>query len=130
MKRTVLIIDDDQITVEVARDMLRSYYELWFAIESKTGLEIALRQKPDLILLDIQMPKLNGFEFIERYRELSDVETAFIIMSSQGAPGLKQRAAALGVHHFVEKPLDAVTLPLALEAIFEGLDLQKQQASE
>ena len=82
MKRSVLIIDDDQFTVEAAREMLAPYYKLFFAIEAKTGLNIALRHKPDLILLDLKMPKLGGFEFIEAYRKTADDKMPFIVMSA------------------------------------------------
>ena len=127
MKRSVLIIDDDQFTVEAAREMLAPYYKLFFAIEAKTGLNIALRHQPDLILLDLKMPKLGGSEFIEAYRKAADDEMPFIVMSAHTGDEVKQRAEDLGVLYFIEKPLNPTFLPLAIEAIFEGLDLQKQQ---
>ena len=130
MKRSVLIIDDDQFTVEAAREMLAPYYKLFFAIEAKTGLNIALRHQPDLILLDLKMPKLGGFEFIEAYRKAADDEMPFIVMSAHTGDEMKQRAKDLGVLYFIEKPLNPTFLPLAIEAIFEGLDLQKQQGVE
>ena len=67
MKRRVLIIDDDQFTVEAAREMLTEYYKLFFAIEAKTGLNIALRHQPDLIPIDLKMPKFDGFEFLDAH---------------------------------------------------------------
>jgi len=130
MKRRVLIIDDDQFTVEAAREMLAPYYKLFFAIEAKTGLNIALRHQPDLILLDLKMPKLGGFEFIEAYRKAAEDEMPFIVMSAHTGDEMKQRAKDLGVLYFIEKPLNPTFLPLAIEAIFEGLDLQKQQGTE
>jgi len=130
MKRSVLIIDDDQFTVEAAREMLAPYYKLFFAIEAKTGLNIALRHQPDLILIDLKMPKLGGFEFIEAYRKAADDEMPFIVMSAHTGDEMKQRAEDLGVLYFIEKPLNPTFLPLAIEAIFEGLDLQKQQGVE
>jgi len=130
MKRTVLIIDDDQITVEAAREMLEPYYKLLFAIESRTGLNLALRHQPDLILIDLKMPKLDGFEFIEAYREAADDKMPFIVMSALTSDETKQRAKDLGVLYFIEKPLNPTFLPLAIEAIFEGLELLKQQGAE
>lgn len=127
MKRSVLIIDDDLITVESAREMLEPYFKLLFAIESRTGMNLALRHQPDLILLDLKMPKLDGFEFIEAYRNAADADMPFIVMSADTSDATKQRAKEFGVHYFIEKPLNPTFLPLAIEAIFEGLDLQKQQ---
>jgi len=126
MKRSVLIIDDDQFTVEAAREMLAPYYKLFFAIEAKTGLNIALRHQPDLILIDLKMPKLGGFEFIEAYRKAAEDEMPFIVMSAHTGDEMKQRAEDLGVLYFIEKPLNPTFLPLAIEAIFEGLELLKQ----
>ena len=49
--------------------MLELYFKLLFAIESRTGLSLALRHQPGLILIDLKMSKLDGFEFIEAYRK-------------------------------------------------------------
>ena len=130
MKRSVLIIDDEQITVEAAREMLEPYFKLLFAIETRTGMNLALRHQPDLILLDLKMPKLDGFEFIEAYRNAADDDMPFIVMSSDTSDATKQRAKELGVQYFIEKPLNPTFLPLAVEAIFERLDLQKQQGNQ
>ena len=72
------------------------------------------------------MPKLGGIEFIEAYRKAADDKVPFIVMSSHTSYEMKHRADELGVLYFIEKPLNPTFLPLAIEAIFEGLDLQKQ----
>ena len=61
-KPTVLCIDDDSFTLAHLKDSLSDYYNLIFAIDPDVGFELAIKKRPDLILLDLNMPNMNGFE--------------------------------------------------------------------
>jgi len=63
MKKCILIIEDDSLNLKLIRDVLNvSGYDTLEAADGKTGVDIALDQKPDLILMDIQLPVMNGIE--------------------------------------------------------------------
>ena len=72
MTKKILIIDDDKILSKILRDTLQTHaadkYEVISAFDGEAGLAIALEQKPDLIMLDLVMPKLSGIEFLKKLR--------------------------------------------------------------
>ena len=117
-KKTVLLVDDDLITLESLKLALRPYYEVIRALQPKDGLTLAHNCNPDLIVLDISMPKMSGFDFIESFRRDAEpefVNTPFILLSSFKSVQYIARAEELGVAHFLEKPIDEEGLLLALE---------------
>ncbi len=73
MIKKILIIDDDKIFVKILRDWLsgasgKGNYEVVTAFDGEEGFEAALREKPDLIMLDVMMPKMTGIEFLKKLR--------------------------------------------------------------
>ena len=78
-KKTVLIVEDERAIVEILKfNLQREGYDTLEALDGETGLELGISADPDLILLDVMLPKMNGFEICERLRESGS--TAPIIM--------------------------------------------------
>lgn len=71
MSKTVLIVEDERPIVEILKfNLKREGYEVLEALDGKTGLELAKAQDPDLILLDVMLPEMNGFEVCAALRDL------------------------------------------------------------
>lgn len=72
MIKKILIVDDDKIFSKILRDCLvgggAGKYEVISAFDGEEGFEVALREKPDLIMLDMMMPKVTGIEFLKKLR--------------------------------------------------------------
>ncbi len=72
MTKKILIIDDDKIFSKILRDGLlaggNGKYEVVSAFDGEEGFEVAMREKPDLIMLDMMMPKVTGIEFLKKLR--------------------------------------------------------------
>ena len=72
MKKKILIVDDDKIFVKILKDALilggKGEYEVFVAFDGEEGFSAAEREKPDLIMIDIMMPRLNGIEFLKKVR--------------------------------------------------------------
>jgi two-component system alkaline phosphatase synthesis response regulator PhoP len=72
MTKKILIIDDDKIFSKILRDGLvaggNGKYEVVSAFDGEEGFEVAMREKPDLIMLDMVMPKVTGIEFLKKLR--------------------------------------------------------------
>ncbi|MEK7148293.1 MAG: response regulator [Patescibacteria group bacterium] len=72
MIKKILIIDDDKIFSKILRDGLlaggNGKYEVVSAFDGEEGFEVAMREKPDLIMLDMMMPKVTGIEFLKKLR--------------------------------------------------------------
>ena len=112
----VLIADDD----EDSRLMLKTLLEIWKyrVIEAKNGIEainIAEQTRPDLILIDVKMPDLNGFNVTYHLRQSVKTESIPIIFLSGCAEATyKQQASAVGGNEYLTKPLDFQELEFTL----------------
>ena len=108
MGRKVLVIEDHAPTVELMRLVLRAGgYEVAFALDGPLGLQKAVAEQPDLILLDVMMPELDGFEVCRRLK--ADPRTSqipIIMVSVKASPENFQLAEQAGACLYVTKPFD------------------------
>jgi CheY-like chemotaxis protein len=123
--RTILIVDDDETTVDVLSVRLsRQGFTTLIAENGQQALSLAHSDKPDLILLDLRLPDIDGFELCQRL--VDDDETSeipVIIVSGLERPDIIRRSRAAGCHYFVRKPYDPnALLTLIQEAIDESRD--------
>ena len=104
----VLIVDDDHgVRSLCVASLVRTGVEVIEAEDGQRGLERALRERPDLVLLDVTMPVLDGFALAECLR--SDERTRalpFVFLTGEVAPESRTKAYALGAAGFVTKPFD------------------------
>jgi DNA-binding response OmpR family regulator len=101
--KTVLVVDDDPFIVKLISINLEARdYSVLTAGDGKEGLISALKNDPDLILLDLMMPVMNGLEMLKELRQVSDVPV--IIVSAYGNPDTVEEARELGIECFLSKP--------------------------
>lgn len=101
MAKKILLVDDEETIREPLAEMLvRQGYEVFMAEDGKKGLEEARKKKPDLVLLDVNMPRMNGFEMLQELKQ--DKKTAeipvFMLTSRNSAEDI-----AAGITGFAEK---------------------------
>jgi len=104
----ILLVDDDVIFHEMAIAILSDKYTVEVAKSGKDALILLLKNKPDLILLDVVMPEMDGWETFHRIRGISllqEVPIAFLTSLSK-ADGL-EHAQLLGASEYFTKPIDA-----------------------
>ncbi len=105
---TVLIIEDNRDNLDMVKFLLESAgYQVLEALNGRLGLEIARKQKPALVLLDLSIPELDGWKLAETLKK--DPETAsirIIAMTGHTLPGDRQRAFDAGCDGYLSKPLD------------------------
>ena len=103
----VLIVDDDARLREYVRVNLEAEgYEVREAASARAGLEALDRESPDLILLDVMMPRVDGWEMLKRVQERHGVGSIPVIMFSGKAEEGAAEAADRGAHGFIGKPFD------------------------
>lgn len=108
----ILVAEDERDIRELVIDTL--FDKGYDVLESKDGretLQTANKEIPDLILLDVMMPGMDGFEVLKRLREnplTGDIPV--VMLTSMGAPEGEQHAMRLGVQHYVSKSFDPETL--------------------
>jgi len=105
----ILIVDDDLDTAQLVKVILKPLNALTYhAFNGQEGLKLAYELQPDLIILDIMMSGLDGFEVCSRMREFSDVPILMLTAKSQGTD--LQRGFAVGADDYVKKPFSNVEL--------------------
>ncbi len=97
MKR-ILVVEDNETNMYLIRFILeKSGYEVIKAMEGTVGVELAVKEKPDLIIMDIQLPDINGLEATKRIRASeADVEIPIVALTSFAMAGDRERALAAG----------------------------------
>jgi DNA-binding response OmpR family regulator len=107
-KPKVLCIDDDHLLLGLVRDTLEANgFEAITATDGPSGVEIAKRTRPDVILVDVLMPKVSGFEVCRRLRADPNLKsTPIIILTAVSDPGLKEKGVEAGANLAMPKPFN------------------------
>jgi YesN/AraC family two-component response regulator len=104
-KSKILIVDDDPLIRDVYSTILKTagYKEITTAKNGKEGLELTNEQKPDLVILDIIMPEVDGMAFLKKYNPSNHPETKVIVLSNSATSDNITAAFRLGVKHYLVK---------------------------
>jgi len=106
-----LVIDDQPNNLKLVSSLLKKKYEVFLSMDGNIGLEIAKEKKPDLILLDIMMPGINGFDVCKKLKEDSVTsEIPVIFLTAKNEDDDIQRAFDLGGVDYIIKPIRSVEL--------------------
>jgi DNA-binding response OmpR family regulator len=105
MSEKILVIDDEDTTVQLIALLLeRRGYEIVKAYSAEDGLRKAYRHQPDLVLLDVMMPDMDGWEVCRRLRDMSDMPIIFLTAKDETADVV--RGLELGADDYIAKPYD------------------------
>ncbi|NVN98491.1 MAG: response regulator [Geobacteraceae bacterium] len=108
MRPVILVVDDLPENVQVLGELLSINYEIYFALDGSQALEHAGKVKPDLILLDVMMPVMNGYEVcrsLKESEELRDIPVIFITALDQ--PEHESQGLELGAVDYITKPFNS-----------------------
>ena len=121
LSQSVLVVDDDEINLQVAGDILKmGGYGLYKALSAEEGLRIARKMRPDLILMDLAMPDMDGIEASHILK--SDAETAqipIIACTAHVTQETRDRAFQAGCDAFVSRPIEPRKLLMQIAKILE-----------
>jgi len=114
--KKILLIDDDQTLLHLLGEFLRdSEFEVSGAANGPAGLRLAFNDHPDLVLLDVMLPGMDGWEVCARLREMSD--TPVIMLTAKTTEADKLRGFRLGVDDYVTKPFSFAELAARIQAV-------------
>ncbi len=111
MRDRILIIEDNEQNMYLVTFLLgKNDYEVIQAWNGRQGIEMATKQRPALILLDIQLPVMNGYEVARELKKNPALETIPIVaVTSYAMPGDREKAMAAGCTGYIEKPINPET---------------------
>ena len=119
----VLITDDEPITRMLVKLLLeRENFEVLEASDGKQAVDIATRERPDLMIVDLNMPGMDGYEAITRLRrDITLATLPIMVLTSEEGPGVERRVLELGADDYILKPFDPAVLLSRVNAVFRRL---------
>jgi DNA-binding response OmpR family regulator len=109
--KQILLVDDDTEIIEAMKYALEAKgYEIHVARDGNQGLALAEREDPDLVILDMMMPKRSGFLVLERLRRTRPVPVSVIMITANEGSRHKAYAEMLGVDDYIRKPFPMARL--------------------
>lgn len=103
--KTILIVEDIDLNLDLLTQILEDQYSLLVARDGKQAVEIAQARRPDLILMDISLPVMDGYEATRLIRK-SDPDTTIIGLSAHAMQGDAEKAKDAGCTDYLTKPVD------------------------
>lgn len=126
-KKLILIVDDDQELSDGLRIMLeRQGHQVMQARDGQQGKNVIYQQRPDLVILDMMMPRMGGYPVLEHFRGKNDAPPIIMITANEGSRH-KAYAEYLGVVDYIRKPFAMERL---LEAVQRGLSAGAEKKAE
>jgi two-component system NtrC family sensor kinase len=124
----ILVIDDSDEIRTILRDMILGPqgYQIATANDGQSGLEYALREQPDLILSDVNMPKMSGLQVLEKLRE-AKYEWPVILMTFHGSESIAVQAFRLGVRDYIRKPFEVEEVLTSVDRVLVESRLRRER---
>jgi two-component system alkaline phosphatase synthesis response regulator PhoP len=120
--KKVLIVDDEDMTrvllTHILQRMRVDGLEVILAEDGEEAVKMATDQRPGLILLDVLLPKMNGYDVCQRVRRIVDYNPYVVILTARGNSNDRQRAEAIGANDFMTKPFNPARLMNQLSEIW------------
>ncbi len=114
--KKILIVEDTAFNLDLLVQLLEDDYEIVTAGDGASGIEIAERERPDLILMDLSLPVVDGWEATRRIKASNTLkDTPVIALTAHAMSGDEEKARASGCDDYLSKPLDE-------DLLFEKLD--------
>ncbi len=117
-RRRVLVIDNEDDARRVCEELLTGEgYEVYSATDTSSGLEMVKNLQPDMVIMDLHLPEINGIEGLRRIKKLKE-ETLTVLVTSRGTMDTVKEAMQHGAYDYITKPFD---IELVKEVVNEGL---------
>jgi len=118
--KKILVVEDNKVNMYLICFILKKGgYEVIEAWSGEEGVELAIKEKPDLIIMDIQLPGIDGLEATRRIRNSkADGEISIIALTSYAMTGDREKALNAGCTGYIEKPINPETFMSEIEKYF------------
>jgi DNA-binding response OmpR family regulator len=128
--KTILVVDDDQELIDGLRSLLeRQGFRVIHAHDGHQGKQMIYNNKPDLVILDMMMPRMGGYPVLEHFRGKTDAPPIIMITANEGSRH-KAYAEYLGVIDYIRKPFAMERLLEAVHRAFKPPAPKKEEGTE
>ena len=129
--KKILVIDDEPQNLALANQALKDKYAMVFAKSGEEGIKAFETHKPDLVVLDISMPGMDGFEVCKRIKRFKHAEaTPVIFLTSKDSVEHEERALIAGGDDFIRKPLQSRILRLRIKNYLSLISIKRLEQSQ
>jgi CheY-like chemotaxis protein len=116
MKASILVVEDNDDNIQLVDYVLRAHgYEPRLATNGADGVRLALEEHPELILLDLRMPGMDGYEVATLVRQAGLKATKVVALTASAMVGDRERIAEAGFDGYIQKPIDPETFIAEIE---------------
>lgn len=120
-RSTILVVEDNALNLKLVRDVLtHAGYDVVAATTGEDGIRLAAEEHPDLVLMDLQLPGIDGVEALRRIRASADQKMPVVAVTAFAMPGDRDRALRDGFDGYLEKPLRVRALPQQVARMLSG----------
>jgi len=128
MNEKILIVEDNPQNMRLMEMILRAKkYALLKATDGKEALDIVVRERPELVIMDIQLPKMSGYEVTKRLRQMPEFANLPIIaLTAYAMKGDEEKFIEAGCDAYLSKPINTRELPELIAAMLERKDNSNQ----
>ena len=111
--KTILIVEDNLVNQKLITTVLRPYgYRLLTAIDGEEAVRLASQELPDLILMDLQLPRMNGFTATQQIKgQTATAKTPVVALTAHAMPEQRELAEKTGFDGYITKPIDTRSFP-------------------
>lgn len=131
MRKNILIVEDSPTQAQMAKMILENEgYDVYTAENGEVGLKMAIEKQPDLIIADIIMPIMDGYEMIKRLRHNTTTSSIpILILTTKDKPMDIMKGLEVGADYYLTKPYEEYDLVSSVENIFKGIQGESQDQS-
>ena len=123
LSRRILVIDDEEANVLLLRNLLQreGYTDVHCLTQSSVALQSYIELEPDLVLLDLMMPEIDGFQLLEAFsrHDAADEFRPVLVLTADTTIQARRKALSLGAKDFVAKPFDVIEVGLRISNLLE-----------
>jgi CheY-like chemotaxis protein len=105
--KTILVVEDDELNRDLLEQLLEEDYEILLAADGEAGIKMARQGRPDLILMDLSLPVIDGWEATRRIKaDVALKSIPIIALTAHAASGDEEKAKEAGCDDYLTKPID------------------------
>ena len=120
MSRKIVVVDDDKVTLTMLQMVLFKHgFQVLAAEDGQKGLELAQKERPDVLITDMLIPKIDGLNLCKKIKEMPELKNTKVIVITAVYKGIpfRHEAQEFGADGFIEKPVDTKELISKIEAL-------------